>query len=227
MGPIVVDGLTSPADDLSSSPEGPQRPRRHRTRFVVIALCLLVLLWVASAGRLLVATDEPVRSDAVVVLSGDSLGNRLRKGVEVFRRTRSSRLVVFVEDRGVYGTREAAARFLAGEDVDADVVRMLPPGASTAEEAGVIAAMAYRCGWRTITVVTSPFHTRRAGWLVRRAVGLPVEVAVVATDEPFNAATWWSDEANSEAVLLEWVKGLSSLRYLILTPQGADPGAPC
>ncbi len=130
----------------------------------------------------------------------------------------------------MYGARDAAARFLAGEDVDADVVRMLPPGASTAEEAGVIAAMAHRCAWRTITVVTSvtsPFHTRRAGWLVRRAVELPVEVVVVATDEPFNAATWWSDEASSEAVLLEWVKGLSSLRYLILTPQGPDSRVPC
>ena len=187
----------------------------------------LTVAWVLLAGRVLVATDAPMRSDAVVVLSGDVLGDRLAAGAEVFGRTGSSLLVVFVEHGGVYDAREDVEAFTAAEGVEADRLRLLPPGSSTAQEAGVIAALARRCGWHTITVVTSAYHTGRAGWLVRRALGVSARVAVVADGEPFDAATWWTDDRTTEVVLLEWVKGLSSIRYVVSRPTAPDPGIPC
>jgi uncharacterized SAM-binding protein YcdF (DUF218 family) len=193
----------------------------------MIALLLLVALWVAFAGRFLVAVDEPARADVVVVPSGDVLGNRLVAGARTLLETGTERLVVFVQEGGVYDEKRAAEDFLDREGVGPEVVRLLQPGGSTAEEAGTFAALARRCGWRSAIVVTSPFHTRRAGWLFGRALGFPSVVRVVGNGEPFEAGTWWSDERATEAVLIEWLKLLASARYLVDRPDGPDPGVPC
>jgi hypothetical protein len=88
-------------------------------------------------------------------------------------------------------------------------------------------ALAHRFGWRSAIVVTSPFHTRRAGWLFRRALGVPFVVRVLSDGEPYDRWTWWSDDATSEEVVLEWTKMLAAPRYLFERPDAPDPGVAC
>jgi uncharacterized SAM-binding protein YcdF (DUF218 family) len=207
------------------------RPKSRRRRWPVRAgaVSLVVFaVWVTFAGRLLLRHQRPTRSDAVVVFSGDELGLRLRRAEEVFRSTGSGRLVVFVEptdprDDPFQPTAEA----VAGQGIDLANVRLLRPGGSTAEEAGIASALARRCGWRSLIVVTTPEHTARAGWLTRRAVGPAVRVQVVADEEPFRPGVWWSDPNSRSLVFDEWMKGLASIEYLFSAPTGTDPGVPC
>jgi uncharacterized SAM-binding protein YcdF (DUF218 family) len=161
------------------------------------------------------------------VPSGDGLGNRLVAGARTLLETGSGRLVVIVEEAGVYNQQQAAEDFLEREGVDPAMVRLLPPGGSTAEEAGTFGALAHRCGWLSAIVVTSPFHTLRAGWLFGRALGFPSIVRTVSSGEPFEAETWWSDDASTEWVLSEWIKLVASARYLVGRPDAPDPGVPC
>ena len=213
-------------DDLEhEAPKPPPRPRIALR--VVLVLLALFVAWFVLAGRLLESTDEPVRSDAVVVPSGDVLGNRLIAGARALRQTGSGRLVVFVQEGGLYDQHQVAADFLEREGVDPAQVRLVPPGGSTAEEAGAFAALAHRCGWRSAIVVTSPYHTRRAGWLFRRALGFPFVVRVLSDGEPYDRWTWWSDDATTEAVVLEWTKMLVAARYLFDRPDAPDPGVAC
>lgn len=215
-------------EDPSASGASPPRRRRWPVRMVVV-LSVIVFLWFVFAGRLLVAVDgQAVRSDVVVVPSGDNRGNRLIVGARTFLATGSPRLVVFTQGEGpLYSGEKEAADLLDAEGVDPDEVRLIPPGGSTSEEAATFAALAHRCGWRTVTVVTSPYHSRRAGWLFRRALGFPTVVRVVGNGEPFEAETWWTDDAATELVMLEWTKILASAKYLFVRPEGIDPGVPC
>jgi len=207
--------------------DAPDARRRHLGVRIVGVLLLLFVAWFVLAGWLLTSTDAPARSDAIVVPSGDVLGNRLVAGARVLRQTGSGRLVVFVESAGVYDKHQAAEDFLERAGVDPERVRLLPPGGSTAEEAAMFATLARRCGWRVATVVTSPFHTRRAGWLFGRAMGFPSVVRVVSDGEPFDRWTWWSDDATTETVVLEWTKMLVATRYLFGRPEAPDPGVAC
>ena len=212
-------------DDLEREPEPPARPRIALR--VLGVLLVLFVAWFVLAGWLLEHTDAPARSDVVVVPSGDVLGNRLLAGARLLEQTGSDRLVVFVQEGGLYDQHQVAADFLEREGVDPAGVRLLPPGGSTAAEAGSFASLAHRCGWRSAIVVTSPYHTRRAGFLFRRALGFPFVVRVVGNGEPFDAWTWWSDNATTEAIILEWTKMLVAARYLFDRPDGADPGVAC
>jgi hypothetical protein len=188
---------------------------------------VVLLAWVAVAGRVLVVTGDPGATDAVVVLSGDPLGGRLQEGVETFRHSGAGLLVVMVASTGpVYDPRDDLLVFLTGEGIDHSAVRFVGPDGSTADEAGLVAGLARRCGWRRIVIVTSPYHTRRARWLFDRALS-DTHVSALASDEPAHPWTWWAHESDTEAVLLEWVKGLASLRYLLAEPASRDPGVAC
>jgi hypothetical protein len=213
-------------DDLEhEAPKSPPRP--GTTLRVLLVLLALFVAWFVLAGWLLESTDEPVRSDAVVVPSGDVLGNRLIAGARALMETGSGRLVVFLQGGGLHDQRQVAADFLEREGVDLSRVRLVPPGGSTAEEAGAFSALADRCGWRSAIVVTSPYHTRRAGWLFRRALGFPFLVRVLSDGEPYDRWTWWSDNTTTEEVVLEWTKILVAARYLFDRPDAPDPGVAC
>ena len=200
----------------------------RRTALVLAVLFICVLIWVAFAGRLLVSVGPPTRADAVFALSGDPLGDRLRTAVSVLQSTGTPRLIAFVEGASpLYDSRNAARSYLEAKGVPASKVRLIEPGSSTAEEAGVAAGLVRRCDWSSITVVTSPSHTRRAGWLFARAVGDQVTTTTVADDESFNAATWWAHDTDTEVVLQEWLKLLSSARYLLGGPVVRETATPC
>jgi hypothetical protein len=52
-------------------------------------------------------------------------------------------------------------------------------------------------------------------------------VRVLSDGEPYDRWTWWSDDATTEEVILEWTKMLVAARYLFVTPDGPDPGVAC
>lgn len=215
-------------DGLSVTPARRRRHWPYVLASIGATVIVLSVVWFLEAGRWLVRSAAPARADAVIVLSGDQLGNRLRAAADLFSQTGSGRLIVFTEGASsVYDTRKAARLYLERRGVAAEDVRLLPPGDSTAKEAAVAAAFAQACDWKTLLVVTSPFHTGRAGWLFDRAVGDGVQVITVSDGEPYDAAHWWRKDGDRESTLSEWVKIVASTRYLFSPPTADPPDAPC
>jgi len=79
---------------------------------------------------------------------------------------------------------------------------------NTAQEAQTLHALATQHGWRRIIVVTSPYHTRRAGFAIRRELnGTGIDVEMRASRyEPMHPGRWWANREDVRQVLDESAK---------------------
>jgi uncharacterized SAM-binding protein YcdF (DUF218 family) len=147
---------------------------RARRLWLPLTALLLVALFVAVSGRLFVwpATDPPERADAVLVFAGKR--ERLAEGIRVVRAGMAPVLVISDGGR----PRSRAGRTCRNPPADLRVVCVTPERSSTAAEAAAFAELADRQGWRSVALVTSTYHVRRAGLLLDRCFG--GEIATVA-----------------------------------------------
>jgi len=162
--------------------------------------------------------DHP---DAIVVLSGSStLAERVQHAARLYAQNRSKRILLTTDNRqgGWSPTEqrnpyfeEIAVRELTRLGVpsqDIEVVR--PPVNSTWDEALLISKYSKTHNLRSILVVTSSYHSRRALWTFRTLfqggnteIGLdPVETGI-QTPPP---ATWWLHARGWQLVMVEYFK---------------------
>ncbi len=87
---------------------------------------------------------------------------------------------------------------------------------STADDTRIAADVMRASGWRRGIVVTTAYHTRRAGWTFNRIWSpLGLGFSVHASSDPrFDADRWWVSERAAKAVVLEYMKfGVYIFRY--------------
>jgi len=172
--------------------------------------------WLAALGGFLVQADAPAPADLAVVLGGDFYGHRIVKGAELVRQG-LARKVLVSGGANCYGARESelAINFAVKHGFPPDYfLAVSPPAHSTAEEAQLVVDELRRLKARSFLLVTSDYHTRRAGREFRRLVqGLEMRV-VAAPDEYFRADSWWRNRQGQKIVFLEWTKTVTSLAGL-------------
>lgn len=146
-------------------------------RILAAGLLLLVGALVACSAVLFVwpSDDSPAHASAVVVLAG-AKKPRLDKGLELMRRGVAPVLVI---SDGWDPTWPQANRLCAGH-APFRVYCFHANPYSTRGEAENVSRMAQSHGWRSLVVVTSAYHVRRAKLLFDRcfsgrvqAVGAP------------------------------------------------------
>lgn len=175
------------------------------------------LLFVPFLGSLLVTEDPLERADALFVLAG-SRASRWLEARDLFKEGYAP--VVLLSD----GHREEAERLALeqgaplrseGELAREALVALGVPAAqvvvlagrplSTADEASALREYGLDRRWRTVIVVTSKLHTRRAAFAMRRAVAdTPIRIVMRATryddDDP---ARWWRRRGTARRVMYE------------------------
>lgn len=153
--------------------------------------------------------DERPQGDVAVVLGG---APRYRAPTAV-ALWRAGKVRGIVAVGGSHGHQEArrTVEVLATLGVPTDAVVVLAEDApGTWDEAQRVAAAARERGWRRVVVVTSAYHTRRAGHLFETALGEDVSVCVcAAADEPWRADSWWRRPLHRRLLLAEPLKLLS------------------
>lgn len=176
-------------------------------------VCVLLLwttraTWLAAAGGYLIRTDPPFPADIVVVPGGDGYGHRVLKAAELVRQRLAGQVLVS-GPAGIYGLHESdlAIPFAVRHGYPPDwFVPLVHAGTSTRQEAGIVAAELRRRGVRRCLLVTSDYHTRRAGRLFRGAAP-EIEFRVLAApDEFFRAGQWWRSREGQKTFVLEWTK---------------------
>jgi len=183
------------------------------TRLVAIITVLAALAaWLPFAGSLLIAADQPVGADAIVVLAGNSPG-RLPRAQELRAAGFSNLLIVSNERVHTHGLETTwLALYRAGisaPDLPANAVVVLddPPPESTIDEARRTADVLASRGLRSALLVTDAFHSRRAS-LLFRAVFAQRGLTIRSTPVPdlLDLAHWWAHPLAARRVAEEWTK---------------------
>lgn len=189
-------------------------------RPALLALAVWSLLaWVAA--RALIVSAELERAGALVVLSGSgAYVERAGLAAQLFKEGRAPKVILTSdtmigpwsqeEQRNPTFT-ERATDELQRAGVPLERIEILPqPVASTYDEAVVLRQWAVSRGLRSILVVTSGYHSRRALWTLRRVFeGSGVEVGLVPVapgQQVPGPAVWWLKPFGWRMVALEYLK---------------------
>lgn len=112
-------------------------------------------------------SDDPSRSDAIVVLGPGLHGERFAEGLRLMRRGLAGTLLIS-EARDPNWT--AATKLCSGR-APLRVICFRASPYTTRGEARIVARLAREHGWRSLVIVTSTYHVQRARILYRRCFG--------------------------------------------------------
>lgn len=193
-----------------------KRSRRLWPGALLAILTLIALVWhvqiLGALGAYLVQADPPQKADAALVLAGDGWGHRILTAAQLVRDGYVPKVLVSGPD-GAYGNRECdlAIPFAVKHGYpESYFVHVEHTGRSTLAEAQAVLTEIRRMGLKRITVVTSNFHTHRAGRIFRKlAPDLTISV-VAAPDESFTPDGWWHSREGQKTFLTEWEKTVAN-----------------
>jgi uncharacterized SAM-binding protein YcdF (DUF218 family) len=186
----------------------------------LLALVCAIAIFLPFAGRYLVREDPLTHADAIFVLEG-AHAERWMEAADLYRAGyapvialspgRMEHAEVILRARGIrYPTNPSLARdALVQMGINPSAI-VLPEGSvdNTAQEAEMLRALATARGWRSVLVVTSKYHSRRAAFAFRREFrDRSVAVSVRATRYDISdPAHWWRRRDDARYVLSELQK---------------------
>ena len=185
--------------------------------FLLAALASLLVLathayWLGALGGYLVHDDAPVPADIIVVLAGDYLGNRILTAADLVRRGLAPKALVSGpgEAYGKYESELAIAFAVRHGFPESYFVGFPNDATSTVAEADVVIPELRKLHVRKIDIVTSNFHTRRAGNIYRSRAGDLEFHVVAAPDRYFSPDRWWKSREGRKTCLVEWEKTVAT-----------------
>lgn len=186
----------------------------------ILAIAIATAVFLPFAGRYLVREDPLAHADAIFVLDGTRV-ERWLEAVDLYKAGYAPVIVLspgrmedaeaILQARGIrYPANAALARdAMVQMGIDASAV-MLPQGSvdNTGQEADMLRALAAERGWRTVIVITSKYHSRRARFAFRREfrdsnTSVSLRLTRYDTSDP---AHWWRHRPDIRYVLSELQK---------------------
>jgi uncharacterized SAM-binding protein YcdF (DUF218 family) len=186
--------------------------RRARRWLAVAAIAALMVLlhaqWLPAVAWFLVDSEAPQKADAIFVLGGDQFGERIVHAAELARQGYASKVYVS-GPAGIFDYHESDlsiefARRRGYSDVT--FVALKNDCKSTRDEAERYMPEFRRMGFQHVLVVTSNFHTRRAGRILRAAGAEPRIHMIAAAAREFHPDDWWHRRQDQKNLFMEWSK---------------------
>jgi len=191
-----------------------------KSAFRTVALALLAVLVLAlvfhnailaGLDSFLVKAEAPEKADIALVLAGDGEGNRILAAAQLARRGFISRVLVSGPS-GIYGYHECdlAIPFAVKAGYpESYFLHFENDARSTKEEARDTVARLRQLGVHKVLLVTSDYHTRRAGKIYHAEAPDLQFVVVAAPDTSFTPDGWWHSRQGEKIAFNEWVKTLT------------------
>jgi uncharacterized SAM-binding protein YcdF (DUF218 family) len=183
---------------------------------LAIGLVLLILLglyltrsfFLNQLASFLVVRDELQKADVILVLAGDDNGERVVEGVKLFKQGYAPWLLM---SGGPLSWELTAAEWMKKQAVAAGVpsraILLQAESKSTLQDARFCLPIMQHRGFKSVILVTSPYHARRAGGVVKKAFA-PAGIKVInypATKSIFKSDRWWQRHEDAAFVVWEYV----------------------
>jgi uncharacterized SAM-binding protein YcdF (DUF218 family) len=183
-------------------------PARKKTALLITVAALgLVTGFALNAGRMLVI-DEPRTSDVILVLAGDT-EHRPERAMQLLGEGYTRKIVIDVPaERQIYefSLLQLARRYAEDLSQKASISICPIEGLSTKNEARDAALCLAREGAKSVLIVTSDFHTRRALHIFQKEMpGISFSVAAARDSREFGTR-WWAHRQWAKTFLDEWLR---------------------
>lgn len=221
------EDMSAPHSGKPIEPEGSAVSGIARLKWIFFILALLYVLIsayhgviLAGMGRYLVVAHPPEKSDLIVILGGGNVERGLA-AADAYGRGLAPRVFVAGEvppdgydtlrRRGVSypESRELMIRMLQELGVpESAILTSDTPSESTAMEAQLVRNLVEEESLRSLILVTSPTHARRA-FLVFKKEMAGREVRILAIPSPYSnydPEGWWKNRQQFRDVALEYQK---------------------
>ncbi len=190
---------------------------------IAITILILFVVWVVSAPLLAknLIVEKPLKkADAILVLSGSSVYiERTHKAAELYKQGIAEK-VLLTDDGGYGGWSQKEKRnppfvYLAQQELIAqgvskdDIEILLPQVTGTIWEARNLKVKVEEEDWKSVVLVTSSYHTKRALNTFsailedRVSLGISASPTGAQTPPPF---TWWLSPKGWSVIGGEYVK---------------------
>ena len=180
---------------------------RKEAALALLAVSLaLAAVFTDEPARWLVAKDPPRPTDAAVVLAGDPDYERTLTAARLFREGRVRLVIVTGGEPGPGDSAESLRAVAIRAGVPPDRIRMEQVSRSTYGSMVAIRPILEQEGIRSLTVVTSPYHQRRALWSARRTLAGIDVVSRPADPSGWKPEGWWKTRWGRRIVLGEYGK---------------------
>jgi uncharacterized SAM-binding protein YcdF (DUF218 family) len=152
--------------------------------------------------------DTLDKADALIVLGDDNFyADRVTRAAQLFREGKAPLVVASGRRlRPNAGIAELMEHDLVERGVPRDkIIRFSHDGDSTLEEAQALVRIVKERKWRSVIVVTSSFHTRRARYIFLHVFPQGVKVSVAsARDGDFDPEHWWQERKSIKRLTREF-----------------------
>jgi len=198
----------------------PVRKRRtimFRLMKWVIILGLFVSIYLfypnilRTIGNYLIISDPLEKSDAILVLSGDTTkGERVAEAVKLFKKGYGKYLVlsgnkIAWDTYAVEPMKKEATSLRIPEH---SIITIKSEAHSTIEEAKIILGVFKERHFKSMILVTSSYHTRRAKWIFLKVFnGSSIKIsACPANNVEYDADRWWQKRESAKSLFYEYTK---------------------
>ena len=188
--------------------------------FLVIASLVITALFVDFTYKTFSAEARPSKVDAIVVLAGGR--GRIEEGVRLYRDGYSRRLYLVGVDPSV---RKIELYRQSRTDPPQDMVFLEQNSRNTLENSIYARDMLVAGQVRSIMLITSRYHLKRATLLFRNSLPADVKIYSYPVDSNNLKQNWWYHIGSSRLLFSEFYKYCIFRLYFMISPGEFRRGA--
>ena len=180
--------------------------RRGAGAAAVAVLLALVAVFADEPARWLIVADPPRWADAAVVLAGDPDYERTKTAVRLLLEGEVGLLILTGGEPGPGDSATSLRDVALRAGVPAERIRMEQVSRSTRGSMEAIRPILEQERIRSVVVVTSPYHQRRAWWTARKTLRGVEVLSRPAEPAGWRPEGWWKTRWGRRIVFGEYAR---------------------